>query len=788
MTHDTQDRAPIVERLLFGWRAAVVALVGLVTVLLAYQATRLGPDASFEKMIPAHHPFIANYFDHKHDLRALGNVVRIIVENTEGDIYSADFLEKLKQINDEAFFVKGVDRANMQSLWTPAVRWMEVTEDGFAGGPVISDAYDGSPGAVEAVRRNVARSGQIGRLVANDHQSAVIYAPILDVDPETGEKLSYAELSDALETKIRTPFQTGAIRIHITGFAKVVGDLIEGLEKVVYFFAFAFVITLAILFAFFGRCLRGSIAVVMCSTIAVVWQLGLLNALGYGLDPYSMLVPFLVFAIGVSHGVQVVNAVKNELARGANRLHAARRAFRALYVPGLIALVSDGIGFATLLIIDIQVIRELAIGASLGVAVVIVTNLMLLPILLSYFGVSDRSLKRWRGAGEAKPFALWSVLATFARRRPAMATAAIAALLFAGGLWQGRDLQIGDLDRGAPELRADSRYNRDNQFLIDHYASSTDILVVMAKTAPQRCSATDAVYRVDQLQWRLENMPEVQSVASLANVARMIISARNEGSLKFFSLTSNQQVMDSASVAAPPGVINGECSLIPILVYLQDHKAGTLQRVVDTVEAFAAEHDTAEVRFLLAAGNAGIEAATNSVIATAQYEMLAWVYLVVGLLVLATFRSWVALFSIVLPLALTSALCQALMTFLGIGVKVATLPVIALGVGIGVDYGIYIYSRLEGFLKEGLPLIDAYLQTLRSTGKAVILTGATLAIGVGTWAWSPIKFQADMGILLTFMFLWNMLGAVVLLPAIACLFRRREERLGLRAPALEEGC
>lgn len=231
MTHDTQDRAPIVERLLFGWRAAVVALVGLVTVLLAYQATRLGPDASFEKMIPAHHPFIANYFDHKHDLRALGNVVRIIVENTEGDIYSADFLEKLKQINDEAFFVKGVDRANMQSLWTPAVRWMEVTEDGFAGGPVISDAYDGSPGAVEAVRRNVARSGQIGRLVANDHQSAVIYAPILDVDPETGEKLSYAELSDALETKIRTPFQTGAIRIHITGFAKVVGDLIEGLER-----------------------------------------------------------------------------------------------------------------------------------------------------------------------------------------------------------------------------------------------------------------------------------------------------------------------------------------------------------------------------------------------------------------------------------------------------------------------------------------------------------------------------------------------------------------------------
>ncbi len=170
---------------------------------------------------------------------------------------------------------------------------------------------------------------------------------------------------------------------------------------------------------------------------------------------------------------------------------------------------------------------------------------------------------------------------------------------------------------------------------------------------------------------------------------------------------------------------------------------------------------------MLAAGNAGIESVTNIVIGKAQYQMLALVYGVVSFLVFLTFRSWRAVVCIIVPLALTSVLGQALMAFLGIGVKVATLPVIALGVGIGVDYGIYIYSKMETYLKRGMSVYEAYFKTLHTTGMAVGFTGFTLAIGVGTWIFSAIKFQADMGLMLTFMFLWNMLGALLLLPALA---------------------
>ena len=230
--------------------------------------------------------------------------------------------------------------------------------------------------------------------------------------------------------------------------------------------------------------------------------------------------------------------------------------------------------------------------------------------------------------------------------------------------------------------------------------------------------------------------------------------------------------------------MNLKCSLAPVIIFLQDHKAETLDRAVKAVEEFAEENDNPNVaKFVLASGNAGVEAATNQTIEASQNKMLLLVYAVVCFLVLVTFRTWRAVVCIVVPLALTSLLCQALMAVLGIGVKVATLPVIALGVGIGVkvatlpvialgvgigvDYGIYIYSRLQGFIADGMPLQKAYFETLRVTGKAVSFTGLTLAIGVGTWIFSDIKFQADMGLLLTFMFLWNMVGAIWLLPAFA---------------------
>jgi predicted RND superfamily exporter protein len=216
-----------------------------------------------------------------------------------------------------------------------------------------------------------------------------------------------------------------------------------------------------------------------------------------------------------------------------------------------------------------------------------------------------------------------------------------------------------------------------------------------------------------------------------------------------------------------PELFNNDCSVMPVIAYLSDHRAETLDRVVAVAQAFATEGSNQDRQFLLAAGSAGIEAATNIVVQKAWSQMLLLVYAAVAVLCFITFRSWRAVVVAVVPLIVTSLLCEALMVALGIGVKVATLPVVALGVGIGVDYALYLLSVQLAQQRAGATLAEAYGKALRFTGKVVVLVGVTLAAGVATWAFSPIKFQGDMGILLAFMFLWNMVGAVVLIPALS---------------------
>ncbi|MCJ1887914.1 RND family transporter [Pseudomonas sp. LA21] len=766
-----QDKATFLERIIFTHRPFVIIACLLVTIFLGYQATQVRPSTSFEKMIPLQHPFIQNMLEHRNDLANLGNTVRISVEAVNGDIFTKEYMETLQKIHDEVFYIPGVDRSGMKSLWSPSVRWTEVTEEGFAGGEVIPQTYDGSPKALELLRNNVLKSGQIGRLVANNFKSSIVDVPLLEVYPDPKDqgklmKLDYRQFSHELEEKIRDKYQlqNPNVKVHITGFAKKVGDLIDGLLLVVGFFGICFVITLVLLL-WFTKCVRSTIAVLSTTLVAVIWQLGLLHTIGFGLDPYSMLVPFLIFAIGISHGVQKINGIALQSSDAETPLLAARRTFRQLFLPGMIAILADAVGFITLLVIDIGVIRELAIGASVGVAVIVFTNLILLPVAISYIGISKKAVQRSKeDAVRDHPF--WRALSNFASPKVAPISVVIALVMFAGGMWQGHHLKIGDLDQGAPELRPDSRYNLDNDFIIRNYSTSSDVLVVMVESAAEGCSTHKTMAAIDELAWRLENTEGVQSAISLVTVSKQMIKGMNEGNLKWESLSRNQDVLNN-SISRAEGLFNSNCSLAPLLVFLNDHKAETLDRAVGVVQEFAKANNQDDLKFKLAAGNAGIEAATNEVIKQSELTILILVYICVAVMCLITFRSFAATLCIVLPLILTSVLGNALMATLGIGVKVATLPVIALGVGIGVDYGIYIYTRLESFLRQGLSLQEAYYETLKSTGKAVLFTGLCLAIGVATWIFSAIKFQADMGLMLTFMLLWNMFGALWLLPALA---------------------
>ncbi|WP_339488620.1 efflux RND transporter permease subunit [Pseudomonas sp. EL_65y_Pfl2_R95] len=766
-TSTMQRVVGVTENLLFRHRGWVLGFFAVATAILGIAALSLRPDASFSRMIPSSHPFIANYHTFEDVLRPQSNVLRVLVENPKGDIVTKAFLETLREVNDKVFYIPGVDRSNLKSLWTPNALWSEVTTEGLRAGRVIPDTYDGSAESLEQVRRNIQRANMIGSYVANDFHSAIIRVPLLERDPETGKPLDYGALTQALEKQVREHFAAQGVTVRVIGFAQIIGDLLAAATDIALFFALTVGLITVLLYAY-CRCWRSTAVTIMTCLLTVVCQLGLLSLLGYGLDPYSILVPFLIFAIGVSHAVQNINLMMSEMSQGVTPIDASRRTFRALFIPGTTALLADAVGFITLLVIDIGVIQQLAITASIGVFVAIFTKMFLLPVLMSYVGVSPQGLREQHKRSQSS-WPLFSRLATVVQPRRATALVMISLILLGVGYYARQDLKIGDLDKGAPEFRPESRYNQDNAYLLDHYTTSTDVYVVMFKTPAEQCSRYAAADLANQFESHMREVPGVESVQSLYQMMRFGILARNEGNPKWGEFSRDQYVMNNARANVASEFVDPNCSVAPISLYLADHKAETLTRVVNAVNAFNQRYDTGDFEILQAAGNAGIEAATNMTIQHSEKTMLILVFVIISLVVLWEFRSLKVTFALMAPLYLSTVLCEAVMAKMGLGVKIATLPVIALGVGIGVDYGIYLYSRIEGFLHQGLKYQAAFFEALKTTGTSVAFTGITLALGVATWSFSVLKFQADMGLLLVLLFLWNMVGALLLMPALASL-------------------
>jgi predicted RND superfamily exporter protein len=768
----------LAEQIVFNNRTLIVLLCLIATVVLGCFATTLKLTASFEKTIPTGHEYVENYTEHKEDLTGLGNIVNLVVEYTGESIYDAYYLNVLQKIHDEVFLVPGVDKMKMRSLWHPGVIYHEVTEWGFNKGSVIDENYDGSPEAVFEVRRKTALSGRIGTLVALNHKSSLVRLPLLPLDARTGGLLDYGELGKTLED-IRTKYENDRIKIHITGFGKVMGDMIAGVRQMMFFFLIAMLIATLVLYWFF-RCPRGTLTVLICSVAAVIWQLGISAALGKALDPYSVLVPFLVFSIAMSHGAQKLNGILQDVGRGTHKLIAARYTFRRLFLAGSTALLSDTFGFAVLMFIPIVAIRELALISAVGVVVVIFTNLILVPVALSFVGVSNRAalrslMEEETGGVDKQKRPLLAFLNLFTQKKWATLAVLLAILLAAGGWYVRKDLRIGDLDRGAPELHPDSRYNLDNDFFVENYHASSDLMAIMVTTPSRYPSRYDILMKVDVLDWLLRQTEGVESTASAALVNRGGAVLFSEGSLKWYDLFPNQSLLNALTTGCAPVFANLNQDMLIMYVFLSDHKADTLTRVVNLVEGFAAENDTEELKFLLGAGGAGFEAATNIVVEKTNKQILIWVYAVVIMMCFITFRNWRAVVCAIVPLMLTSILAEAAMAKMGIGVKVGTLPVIALGVGIGVDYALYILAVVLEHIRAGRSLSEAFYRADLFTGKVVLLIGMTLSASVATWAWSPIKFQADMGVLLAFMFFVNMLGALILHPALAYFLYRNAE-------------
>ena len=757
------------ERRVFGHRVLVLTVLGAFTGVMAYFATGLRMDAGFDKQLPIGHEYTDTFFKYRAQLFG-ANRLMVVLHARQGTIWSVNFLRSLNDITRAVMYMPGVDRNSVSSLWTPNTRVLQITEEGFKardviGGDITPEKLNNAN--IAQIRENVVVGDYVGSLVANDYSGAMVIADLLDYNPRTKARTDYIELGERIEHEIREKFENAEVSVQIIGFAKQISDIANGAKSVVKFFILAFALTIIAVFMY-CRSVAFTFTALVCSLVSLVWQFGTLKLLGYGLDPLAILVPFLVFAIGVSHGVQQVNFISLKICAGDNAFNAARASFTGLLIPGTMALITALVGFATLLLIPIPMIRELAITAAIGVAYKIITNLVMLPVVASFFHFGAPYVARITALRERREH-LMQVLDHAAERKWAFALVGLAAIIFCLAYWQSLSRHIGYLKPGAPELRESARYNQDAIAIVDKFSLGLDVFTIVNEIPPEGCYDFKRMTYLDEFSWRMQNVPGVISVRALPALVKVGSAGFNEGNPKWLALPRDSRSMASfiGLAGEGSGLYDPQCTVLPINVYLADHKATTIKAVVAAAKQFRTEYPDKTVNIRLASGNVGVQAATNEVLERTELPMMLYVYATIIALVFFTYRDWRATIACCVPLTVATFLGYWFMKELDIGLTVATLPVMVLAVSIGVDYAFYIYNRLQLYLTDGLDIVPAFKRTLRETGNATIFTAITLSVGVATWAFSALKFQAEMGMLLAFMFMINMVMAITLLPALA---------------------
>ena len=814
--------ARIAERIVFANRPVILVLFALITVAMAYFASQLEVDAGFKKQVPLQHEYMQTFQDYEAEFGGANRVLVAVIAK-DGDMLDQQFMATLENVTGDVINLAATDDARARSLFTPNVRFIEVVEDGLSGGNVIPqtftpnvEGFQALPEDFEQIRSNIIKANIVGRLVAKDFSGAMIWA---DLIPESDvNKLDYQEVADQFEA-IRQKYEDENHSVHIIGFAKMVGDISDGARSVIKFFALTIGFTWLLLFLYSTSVKLASLTVA-AALVSVVWMLGALQLMGFGIDPMNMLTPFLIFAIAVSHGEQMINRFRGEIFFGGleegtvdelrasaknavEPLEAARLSFRMLLIPGTVALLAGCIGFGAIMVIPIDMVRELAITATVGVALTILTDLVLLPVLLSYTRLRNLDRKREFRLRQLTRFdRIWAALSRLSRPKVAWLVVAVGVLGWFFAWQHGNKVMIGDAQQGVAELHADARYNQDAVLIADRFALGVDILNVIAEAGPSACTTSFAAMEtIDRFAWHMQNVEGVEQVITLPAAAKIVNAGWNDGLAAWRVLPRDPDTLRQAtqSFETDSGLLNSDCSAIPITIFTSDHRATTIDRVVAAVKQFREENDayaegnlrvrlaeqaanepgftSDQVNLRLATGNVGVMAATNDTVRASEHTILYLLYAAVFVMCLISFRSPLSALCILLPLVLVTELGHSVMVELDIGMKVNTLAVVALGVGIGVDYGIYIFARMrEAMQTPGRTLSESYFIALKTTGIAIFYTALTLAVGVAMWIFSDLKFQADMGIMLTFMFIVNMIAAIIFLPALCRLLLRPGEK------------
>ena len=751
-------------------RVPVVSAILGFTCVMAYLAGQIEVKTVFSDLLPRNHPYVEVNNQFKQTFGG-SNMVSIMLEVEQGDVFNPTVLAKVRQVTQALQKVEGVDTYQIASLASKKMKEVRASTEGIESKPLMWPGLPKDAGEIAVLREAVLNNPLVyGPYVSIDMRATLITADFID------GAVDYVKAYKQIE-EIADAARGDGVLVRVVGEPILYGLVNHYLGETLRIFMVT-VGALVVLLLLITRTWHGTVLPLVTGLVSAIWALGAAKLMHFHLDPLVIVVAFLITAQAISNSVQLVSRFDDEVAAGASSAAAAARAsLLNLFKPGMLAIVADAGCVLVVALTPIPMLEKISYIGTVWILSIMLSAMVLTPVLLSWCGVKKRY---------AHPINVYPLLqkilglcAAIVTSKLRFAVVAGAAVLFAVSSIYAFHLKVGDANPGSPILWPDSIYNKDATAINQKFQGSDRMFVVVAGKKDGALKEPAVLEGMERFQKYMEAQPEVGGSISLADILPAVKRVVREGNARYQELGGNadengELVYMFVSGADPgdmdrfadPQAKNGAVTL-----FFRDHQGETIRTAIARVKEYVANNRLDDAEFLLAGGLVGVLAAVNEVILAGQIESIAFALLVLVVCCMVTYRSTVAGMFFMVPVLLSNTLTFSYMAWKGIGMNINTLPVVALGIGLGVDYSFYIVDGIREELHHHKDVGRAIVKSIATSGKGVLITALTLVTSVVLWSFSSLRLQADMGVLIANWLFISAASALFLMPAMVYVFR-----------------
>ena len=751
-------------------RKIVLAIVFVITAILSTFAMRIEVKTVFEDLQPTSHPYIKVHEEFKKTFGGT-SIITFMIQSTKGDIFQMPVLEKIHALTKGLYKIDAINEFQIYSIAGKKLKEVRASTEGIASYPYMWPNLVKDDADIARLKEAILRSPLVyGPFVSKDLSATLITVDFFDSIMDYN--LVY-EQAYALVEKL----DDDSVNISLVGNPVLYGWVSHFLPETMKLVSIAAGIFLVLLFLI-NRTWRGTLLPLLAGAISAIWALGVAKLVGIHFDPLVVVVAMLITARAVSHSVQMITRFHEEIdsvkghEEDLDSYEAARVTLKDLLKPGLLGIATDAGCVTVVAISPIPLLQKLVVLAVVWVLTVAVSSIIVTPVLLSWVKKPksyahplnlDRLLIR--------PFLNFCVRIVATRAR--YAVVAIAAVVFVVCGIRAIDLTVGDANPGSPILWPEARYNNDSLLINDQFPGADRMFVVVGREEKNQIKNVHVLDTMLRFQRYMEYQDEIGGSISLSDILPSVNQTLREGNFRYSELgettTNNAELIYMYERAAEPGDLNRFTDVnrmnASITLFFADRKGKTIQTAVARVKQFVAENP--DVNISLAGGTIGVIAAVNEVILSGQIQSIALALFILVMMCIIVYRSSIAGMFFMVPVVLANLVTFAFMSWQNIGMNINTVPVAALGIGLGVDYALYICDRIANEHKAGKSHLEAISISLHCAGRGVLVTALVLIASVCVWLFSSLRFQAEMGMLIALWLTVSALSALFLMPALA---------------------